>query len=389
VRAIAEGDFELAYLIARGPNPLASICGRVCGAPCEAACRRSAIDEAVSIRALKRFVTERFGSESFSRETLRPIELLKRAFGRGQRRDCVGGEELAAFRKSLIGDRWGQGDGAKVAIIGSGPAGLAAAHDLALLGYRPTVYEMEPIPAGMLAVGIPEYRLPRELIRAEVEVIRALGVEFVCNTEVGKDISFAEVRRTHKATIIAVGAKRSRAIPIPGGSGPGVLGGVEFLRDVALDEQSTDSTLRQLGQRVVVIGGGNVAYDVSRTVIRQVGLDVSRSALRQADVAEVHLCCLESIDEMPADDAEILEGHEEGVMLHASMGPVEVLRHPDGRVRGVTFKRCLSVFDDNRRFAPRFDESDRTTIEADTVLWAVGTCLGLILGSIQQEKPTS
>jgi|CXWL01.1.fsa_nt_gi NADPH-dependent glutamate synthase beta subunit-like oxidoreductase len=372
VRAIAAGDFESAYLIARGPNPLASICGRVCGAPCEAACRRASLDEAVSIRALKRFVTERFGPESFTRETLKPIELLKRAFGLGNRRDCVGGEELTSLRQILAGGRWGSGEGSKIAIIGSGPAGLAAAHDLALLGYRPTIYEMEPIPAGMLAVGIPEYRLSRELIRAEVEVIRALGVEFICNTQVGKDISFAEIRRNHKATIIAVGAKRSRAIPIPGGDGPGVFGGVEFLRDVALSDRTTTSALVHLGRRVVVIGGGNVAYDVSRTVLRQVGLDVSRTALRQASVGEVHLCCLESIDEMPADDVEILEGHEEGVVLHPSLGPVEIVHHPDGSIRGVTFKRCLSVFDANRRFAPRFDESDRTTIEADTVLWAIG-----------------
>jgi len=372
VRAVAAGDFEAAYLIARGPNPLASICGRVCGAPCEAACRRASIDDAVSIRALKRFVTERFGPESFTRETLKPIELLKRTFGLGDRRECVGGDEIASFRRVPGVDRWGNGDGAKIAVIGSGPAGLAAAHDLALLGHRPTVYELEPIPAGMLAVGIPEYRLPRELIRAEVEVIRALGVEFICNTRVGKDISLAEIRGSHRATIIAVGAKRSRTIPIPGGDGPSVFGGVEFLRDVALDDRSAKSALAHLGRRVVVIGGGNVAYDVSRTVIRQVGLDVSRSALRQASVGEVHLCCLESIDEMPADDVEILEGHEEGVVLHSSLGPVEVLRRSDGSVRGVTFKRCLSVFDENRRFAPRFDESDRTTMEADTVLWAIG-----------------
>lgn len=372
VRAIAAGDFGEAYRIARGPNPLASICGRVCGAPCEAACRRGSIDEAVSIRALKRFVTERFGPESFTRETLRPIELLKRVFGAGNGRVCAASEELGSLRQFLSGDRWGGGDRARVAIIGSGPAGLAAAHDLALFGYRPVVYEMEPIPAGMLAVGIPEYRLPRELIRAEVEVIRALGVEFICNTRVGKDISLAELRRQHRATIVAVGAKQSRAIPIPGGDGPGVLGGVEFLRDVALNDRTAGSTLNQLGRRVVVIGGGNVAYDVSRTVIRQVGLDVSRSALRQAQVGEVHLCCLESIDEMPADDVEILEGNEEGVVLHPSLGPVEILRHANGGLRGVTFKRCLSVFDENRRFAPRFDDADRTTIEADTVLWAIG-----------------
>jgi len=370
VRAIAQGDFESAYLIARGPNPLASICGRVCGAPCEAACRRGSVDEAVSIRALKRFVTERFGPESFTKETLKPIQLLQRVLGFGPQRECRDRNELGAIPQALQRLRGGSGE--KVAVIGSGPAGLAAAHDLALLGYRPTVFEMEPVPAGMLAVGIPEYRLPRALIEAEVEVIRSLGVAFVCNTQVGKDVSFADLRRDHKATIIAVGAKQSRLIPIPGVQGPGVFGGVEFLRDVALNRRTGASTLTQLGRRVVVIGGGNVAYDVSRTLIRQIGYDVSRSALRQAEVGEVHLCCLESVDEMPADDVEILEGHEEGVILHASLGPVEVVRDGDGKVAGVTFKRCVRVFDESGRFAPQFDESAQVTIEADTVLWAIG-----------------
>ncbi len=371
VRAIARGDFESAYLIARGPNPLASICGRVCGAPCEAACRRGAVDDAVSIRALKRYVTERFGAESFTKETLKPIELLKRVFSHGKQRDCSGSEELHAFRNLLDGIETRKQDGEAVAIIGSGPAGLAVAHDLAMLGHRPTVFEMEPMPAGMLAVGIPAYRLPRELIEAEVEVIRSLGVEFICNTQVGKDISFEEIRSKFKATVISVGAKRSRIIPIPGGEGPGVFGGVEFLRDVSVRNTDEDSILPRLGKRIVVIGGGNVAYDVSRTVIRQIGYDVSRSMLRQANVGEVHLCCLESVEEMPADDIEILEGHEEGVFLHPSFGPVEILRK-DGKVCGAKFKKCLRVFDEQGRFSPKFDEDDMTIIEADTVIWAIG-----------------
>ncbi|NOX58340.1 MAG: FAD-dependent oxidoreductase [Planctomycetes bacterium] len=372
VRAIARGDFESAYLIARGPNPLASICGRVCGAPCEAACRRSEIDAAVSIRALKRFVTERHGAESFTTETLKPIDMLRRVFADRKSRACVGGEELTAIGDGNNDDLRKPTVGKKVAIIGSGPAGLACAHDLALLGYQPVVFEMESVPAGMLAVGIPAYRLPRDLIRAEVEVIRALGVEFVCNTQVGKDISLAQLRADHEATVIAVGAKRSRKIPLPGGEGPGVLGGVEFLRDVSLDNRGPESTLGQLGERILVIGGGNVAYDVSRTVIRQVGYDVSRSVLRQTNVREVHLCCLESIDEMPADDVEIIEGYEEGVLLHASLGPIEIVRDDDGKLTGMRFKRCLNVFDAAGRFAPQFDESDVTTIDVDTVIWSVG-----------------
>jgi formate dehydrogenase (NADP+) beta subunit len=389
VRAIAEGDFETAYLIARGPNPLASICGRVCGAPCEAACRRGDVDEAVSIRALKRFVTERFGPESDTKGAIKVVDLLKRIIRASPERECSGSEELNALRNVLQGIGQEKPTGPQIAIIGSGPAGLAAAHDLALLGYRPVVMEMEPVPAGMLAVGIPEYRLPRDLIEAEVELIRALGVEFVCNTQVGRDISLADIRKSHAATIIAVGAKRSRMIPITGGDGPGVVGGVEFLRDVALYERGPTSTFSQLGQRIVVIGGGNVAYDISRTVIRQVGHDVSRSALRQANVGQVHLCCLESVEEMPADDLEILEGHEEGVELHPSLGPVEILRTPEGAVRGVVFKRCLRVFDDNRRFAPQFDDSDLITIDADTVIWAVGQQADLSLLSDCEDLETN
>ncbi len=372
VRAIARGDFEDAYLIARGPNPLASICGRVCGAPCEAACRRADIDAAVSIRALKRFVTEKYGAESSIEKTRKPIEMLQRVLAHRGELACSGPEELSAICDRRGGELGRNAGGKKIAIIGSGPAGLACAHDLALLGYRPVVYEMEPVPAGMLAVGIPEYRLPRDLIRAEVEVIRQLGVEFVCNTQVGKDISLARIRDEHVATVIAVGAKRSRKIPIPGGEGPGVLGGVEFLRDVSLNNRGPASTLEELGERILVIGGGNVAYDVSRTVIRQVGYDVSRSVLRQSKVREVHLCCLESLDEMPADDVEIIEGHEEGVVLHASMGPLDIVRDESGKIKGARFKRCLRVFDDQRRFAPQFDESDITTIDVDTVIWAVG-----------------
>jgi len=329
------------------------------------------VDEPISIRALKRFVTERYGPESFTEETLKPIELVRHVL-EADRRACSGPEALRAFGDSINIARDEIQTTPDVAIIGSGPAGLAAAHDLALMGHRPVVIEMEPVPAGMLAVGIPEYRLPRDLIRAEVEEIRSLGVEFRCNTEVGKDVSFAELREQYRAVIIAVGAKRSRAIPIPGSEGPGVIGGVEFLRDVALNDRSADSTFSQFGSRVVVIGGGNVAFDVSRTVVRQTGFDVSRSALRQAQVHETHLCCLESIDEMPADDVEILEGHEEGVVLNPSLGPVEVLRNADNKVTGVKFKRCLRAFDDQGKFAPQFDENDTTVIEADTVLWAIG-----------------
>ncbi len=213
IRAIAEGDFELAYLIARAPNPLASICGRVCGAPCEAACRRRDLDQSVSIRALKRFAAERYGIES---KRFDPLTLVKNVIKRVGSRHRRGREDLSVLLGALKRAELSPPTGDKVAIIGSGPAGLAAAHDLAVMGFRPTIFEMESVPAGMLAFGIPEYRLPRDLIRAEIRVIRALGVEFLCNTQVGKDITLPEIRKAHKATIIAVGAKRSRSIPVPG-----------------------------------------------------------------------------------------------------------------------------------------------------------------------------
>ncbi len=370
VRAIAEGDYEKAYLIARGPNPLASICGRICGAPCEAACRRSDLDEAVSIRALKSFVTAKFGSESkkFNKNPLNLIRSVLKA-----NRECEGLENIQNFLSdnkkelsNLIPD-----DAQTVGIIGSGPAGLSAAHDLCLLGIKPVIYEMEPVPAGMLYLGVPEYRLSRELISAEVEVIKALGTEIICNTKIGEDVTFDELRDKHDAVLIAVGAKKSRKIPIPNIDAEGVFGGIDFLRDVALKEDVT------LGEKIIVIGGGNVAYDVARTLIRQTEYDVSRTALRQLGVKEVHLTCLESFKEMPADTVEIEEGAEEGVIRHNSLGPVEILVDDNGRARGVKFIHCESVFDDQGRFAPKFDDSRVTEIIADNIILAIGQAMDL------------
>jgi len=366
VRAIAEGDYELAYLIARGPNPLASLCGRICGAPCEAACRRGSIDQPIAIRALKRFVCEQFGSEARGDAAKEQFPWLQKKTGE---RACDDYEELNNLLTLLARADFPKPTGERVAIIGSGPAGLAAGHDLALLGFRPVIFEMEPMPAGMLYTGVPGYRLPRELIRAEVAVIESLGVEIRCNTQVGKDISFAELKQDFAAVIIACGAKRSRALPIPGTDAIGVMGGVDFLRDVSLGKEV------HLGQRVIVIGGGNVAYDVARTVLRQEEYDVSRTAARMRGVREVHLVCLESLEEMPADTVEIVEGAEEGVARYNSLGPREILfdeKSGQKYVRGVRFVRCISVYDENRRFAPKFDETQESILEGDTVLLSVG-----------------
>ncbi len=377
VRAVAEGRYEEAYLIARAPNPFASICGRICGAPCEAACRRGKIPRAdadgnylgddlpIAIRALKRFVCERFGVESRGaatvlnsvRDFLPPVSPKA--------------EDMAAVIRGAVEGRFEKGDGEAVAIIGGGPAGLSAAHDLALLGFRPVVFELERVPGGMLGVGVPAYRLPRQLIRREIEVIEALGPEIRYGVEVGRDIGFAEIRKQFAAVIIAVGAKRSRGLGLPGESGPGVLGGVDLLRAVALGEDVG------LGRDVLVIGGGNVAYDVARTVVRQAAYDAARTARRLATTRRVTLASLETLEEMPADTIEILEGQEEGIDRLNGWGPLRIERNLDGSVRGVEFQRCLRVYDEQRRFAPRFDEDQQIFQNCDTVLLAVGQATNL------------
>jgi len=372
VRAIAAGEFARAYLIARGPNPFASICGRVCGAPCEAACRRGRIprvdadghfvatDRPIAIRALKRFACEQAGPDA--RDAAQVLEDV-RAFVPDTSADA---DEMAALLRATVSGAVPPVAGLTVAIIGAGPAGLSAAHDLALLGFKPTVYEAEPVPAGMLAVGIPSYRLPRDLIAREVRVIQALGVEIRCNTTVGRDVSFGDLRRDHAAVVIAVGAKGSRGLDLPGERGPGVFGGVDLLRAVSLG-----STL-PIGRNVVVIGGGNVAYDVARTVVRQIASDTARTAARLPGTRRVRLVSLESLEEMPADTIEILEGDEEGIERLNGWGPVAIERDESGMVAGVIGRRCHRVYDAARRFAPVYYDAERTTFDCDTVLLAVG-----------------
>lgn len=372
VRAIAKGNFEEAYLIARGPNPFASICGRICGAPCEIACRRGKIpkvnddgffvgqDRPIAIRALKRFVCDQFGPESKPpNEVLENIKNFVPPI-------AANADEMAALLRSATDGKFEKANGEKIAIIGAGPAGLSAAHDLALMGFLPVVFEIEPVAAGMLAVGVPAYRLPRELIEKEVKVIESLGVEIRCGVAVGKDISFAKLRQEFSAVIIAVGAKSSRSLNLKGENGPGVFGGVDLLRAVSLGEEI------EVGREVVVIGGGNVAYDVARTVVRQIAFDTARTVARLAETANVYLFSLESAEEMPADTIEIVEGDEEGIQRKNGWGPTEIVRDDHGKVTGVTFRRCLRVYDEDRKFSPIYDDEDTQTIPCDTVLLAVG-----------------
>jgi formate dehydrogenase (NADP+) beta subunit len=392
VRAIAEGRFEEAYLIARGPNPFASICGRVCGAPCEVACRRGKVprvdddgrfvaqDRPISIRALKRFACE------FAGPDVRPVAEVLERVGSYVPKVAADTDEIAALVRARVAGRFIPAKGESVAIIGAGPAGLSAAHDLALMGFRPVVFETEPVAAGMLALGVPSYRLPRELIEKEIDVIRALGVEIRCGVTVGRDVSFSELRTEFRAVILAVGAKSSRSIGLPGERGPRVYGGVDLLRSVALDIPI------DIGREVVVIGGGNVAYDVARTVVRQISSDAARTAARLPGTTGVTLVSLETLEEMPADTLEIIEGDEEGVERLNGWGPLEIARNSSGEVTGVTFRRCLRVYDENRRFAPVFDDSDTRRVACDTVLLSVGqaTDLGFLQdggGDIEQFRP--
>jgi NADPH-dependent glutamate synthase beta subunit-like oxidoreductase len=317
-------------------------------------------DRPIAIRALKRFACEYAGPEA------RPADEVLSAVQSFIPPVAAHPDEMAALLRASLDGRFTKASGEAVAIIGAGPAGLSAAHDLALMGFKPTVFETEPVPAGMLAVGVPAYRLSRELIRKEIAVIEALGVEIRCGVTVGKDVSFADLRRDFAAVIIAVGAKSSRSLGLPGEHGPRAYGGVDLLRAVALGSPM------DIGREVVVIGGGNVAYDVARTVLRQITYDTARTAARLPETLQVNLVSLESLEEMPADTLEILEGDEEGIERHNGWGPVEINRDTDGRVTGVVFRRCVRVYDEAKRFAPIYDDSVTKNIPCDTVLLSVG-----------------
>ncbi len=339
VSALAEGDHELAYTIARRPNPFPFICGRVCAHPCEDVCRRGEIDEPISIRALKRTVTDahdlRLGH-------------------------APGLEKLPAREEA-------------VAVVGSGPAGLACAHDLARLGYAVTVFETSSIPGGMFTLGIPEYRLPREIVQLEIDAILQLGVELKCGQTLGEDFLLKDLKeRGYRAVFLAIGAHRSKDLRLEGMDLDGVLQGMEFLLNVNLGYRVW------LGHKVVVIGGGNVAVDVARTAAREgtdkvavsTTMDAARAA-RRLGSREVHVICLESREEMPAHGYEVEDAEEEGIFFHPSTGPKRVLG-VDGKVVGLETVRCTSVFDPDGRFNPRFQDGSESTITADSIVVSIG-----------------
>ncbi len=345
VTAIAEGRYEEAYRIARATNPFASICGRVCGAPCEANCRRGAVDAPVSIRPLKRFVTEQFGPETGNYALHRE----------------------AANERMLPSNR---GSYERVAVVGAGVSGLTAAHDLARTGYRVTVFEAGLEAGGMLTSGVPVFRLPRELVRHEIQAILSLGVELRCNQRLGRDFTLASLRAEGYAAIfLGIGLPRGRKLELPGAEAAGVIDGMDFLRAF------NAGTPLELGKRVVVIGGGNVAYDVARSAVRphdeHVAYDVARSALRLSADKEVHVVCLEGREEMPADEIEVAEGAEEGIRLHNQRGPRAILAE-GGKVIGLRTVKCKAVFDAAGKFSPSFDEAVVEDIAADSVIFAIG-----------------
>ncbi len=350
VTLISQGRFREAYAVARRPNPLASICGRICAAPCESVCRRGEIDAPISIRALKRFVTERFGVESMI-----DFSVLTEIYGHRT-------------------DRYDE----KVAVIGSGPAGLACAHDLALLGYRVTIFEGAPVAGGMLRLGVPEYRLPRALIQLEINAILSLGVELRTGVRIGTDLTLSDLRRDGYAAIfLGVGAMKSRDLPIEGLDLDGVLRGVDYLLNVNLGYRV------EMGRRILVIGGGNVAVDVARTAVRggeQTNLQRNLSIVQAMDVArsavrfgarDVTLCCLESESEMPASRDEVEEATIEGIRVSYRIGPRRIVG-ANGVVTGVEFLRVSRVFDDSGRFDPQFVAGSEHVIEADSVIVAIG-----------------
>ena len=378
VTAIAEGRYRDAYLIARGPNPFASICGRVCAAPCESACRRGTLDAAVSIRALKRFVTERFGVESFSAAT-------------------VWHEAHGPVPPAT---------GPSVGVIGGGPAGLSAAHDLRLAGHPVTVYEANERLGGMMVLGIPEYRLSRGVISREIEAILEMGVEAHTGFSVGRDASLRDLLGRHDALFLAVGTGRARDLDLPGKDLDGVFRAIEYLLNV------NQGFRVDLGERVVVIGGGNVAFDAARTALRAAAtsgtealpgpapvarqtdddarramtttLDVARAAVR-AGVRSVTVVALESADEIPADPEEIEEAEREGITIVYRQGPHRFVG--ETRVTGLETIAVASVFDADGRFAPKFVPGTEAVIPADAVILAVGQGADLsLLGDVELEQ---
>lgn len=349
VQSIGISRDEEAYLLARAPNPFAYVLGRICAHPCEDNCRRGKIDEPIAICALKRYATDRHN------------------LGLGH--DPERRKQTPAPKR-----------GRKIAVVGAGVCGLTCAHDLALLGYDVEVFESAPVPGGMLYLGIPHFRLPREIIKMEVDNILALGVKLHTRVTIGRDISFAELRKNFDSVLLATGLNKGRDLNIPGAHLSGVYNGIDFLINVNLGMEIN------LGKRVAVVGGGNVAIDVARAAVRlvhdpfdeapsteekslQPAIDAARMAMR-AGAEEVHMVSLESRAQMPAWKGEVEEAEHEGIVVDNSWGPKEIVGE-NGVVTGLKVRRCISVFDENGRFNPAFSDEEKI-IPCDSVVLAIG-----------------
>ncbi len=317
VGLIAQGKYTEAFEVITSVNPIASVCSMICHHPCEQSCRRCGIDEPLAVRHLKRFAIEQ-----------------SKDYRRAKRK-------LVARTKSK-----------SVGIIGSGPSGLTAARDLADMGYSVTLYEKHPVLGGMLAAAIPPYRLPREVLKEDIDDVISKGVEVKTNFEVGRDAKLDDLAKKHDAVLVAIGLSLSRSLNIPGVEGPGVLLAIPYLEDVAFGRKPA------LGNQVLVIGGGNVAMDVARSA-------------RRLGVPNVSMVCLESEAEMPAWKWEVDEAVEEGIKINHRWGPKAVKRE-NGKVLGLEVTKVLSVFDANKRFAPTFDANVTTLLQADTIIVTIG-----------------
>ena len=321
-----EGRYDDALALIKKDNPLPAVCGHVCNRRCEDACTRGTIDEAAAIDEVKRFLAERDLNAETRYIPKKTIPSLKGGFDE------------------------------KIAIIGAGPAGLSCAYYLALTGYKPTIFEKNEEPGGMLRYGIPSYKLEKDLLAAEIDVIRELGVEIRCGVEIGKDITIEELREQgYKGFYVAIGCQRGRKPGITGENAKGTYAAVDFLREAGAKESFA------LEGDVVVVGGGNVAIDAARISSRCVD-------------AKISMFCLEQRENMPASKEEIAEALEEGIELNCGWGPKEVLEE-DGKVAGVVFKKCIRVLDEQGRFSPEYDEEQTVTVPCKHVIFSVGQAI--------------
>ena len=323
LKLAAQGKYREALQLIKRENPFPAVCGRICNRRCEDACTRGTVDQAVAIDEVKRFIAQQ---DLDAATRFVPEKVIPK----------VDGE----FSE-------------KIAIIGGGPAGLSCAYYLAEKGYRPTVFEKEHRPGGMLMNAIPSFRLEKDVVEAEIDVLRQLGVEFRCGVEVGKDVTIAQLREQgYKGFYVAVGLQSGGRLPVPGGDAENVISGVDFMRDVNLHGKAA------LSGRVVVIGGGNIAADVARTAVR-------------CGAENVSLYCLEGYDEMPMGEEDRSECEREGIAIYAGWGPREVTVE-DGKASGMAFVKCLKVKDQDGRFAPVYDENAVQTTPCGTVLFCIG-----------------